>query len=110
MNGRVWLRLSQCGACTVSMDDKACDPAACPSALGWNRKITTLEDWEMSTIRTGCKRPLSRSRQRKRLLHERHIMTAQSYDSTRQPNPSERRLRRALNGNLVPLAAVTCAF
>jgi nicotinate dehydrogenase subunit A len=92
--------LSQCGACTVIVDDKAVRSCTLPVSMVGSRKITTLEG--LGTV-------AQPHRLQKAFVDEQAaqcgfcmngiIMTAKVLlDKT--PNPSEADIRRALNGNL----------
>jgi nicotinate dehydrogenase subunit A len=101
LNGpRFGCGLSQCGACTVIMDDKAVRSCSLPVSAAVNRKITTLE---------GLGNVAHPHRLQKAFVEEQAaqcgfcmngiIMTAKVLlDKT--PNPTEADIRRALNGNL----------
>jgi nicotinate dehydrogenase subunit A len=92
--------LSQCGACTVIMDDKAVRSCSLPVSAVGNRKITTLE---------GLGSVAHPHRLQKAFVEEQAaqcgfcmngiIMTAKVLlDKT--PNPTDADIKRALNGNL----------
>lgn len=92
--------LSQCGACTVIVDDKAVRSCSLPVSAVGNRKITTLE---------GLGSVAHPHRLQKAFVEEQAaqcgfcmngiIMTAKVLlDKT--PNPTDADIKRALNGNL----------
>jgi nicotinate dehydrogenase subunit A len=92
--------LSQCGACTVIVDDKAVRSCSLPVSAVGNRKITTLE---------GLGSIAHPHRLQKAFVEEQAaqcgfcmngiIMTAKVLlDKT--PNPTDADIKRALNGNL----------
>ena len=92
--------LSQCGACTVIMDDKPVRSCSIPVSTVGSRKITTLE---------GLGNVAHPHRLQKAFVDEQAaqcgfcmngiIMTAKVLlDKT--PNPTDADIRRALNGNL----------
>lgn len=92
--------LSQCGACTVIVDDKAVRSCSLPVSAVGNRKITTLE---------GLGSVAHPHRLQKAFVEEQAaqcgfcmngiIMTAKVLlDKT--PNPTDADIQRALNGNL----------
>jgi nicotinate dehydrogenase subunit A len=101
LNGpRFGCGLSQCGACTVIVDDKAVRSCSLPVSLVGSRKITTLEG--LGTV-------AQPHRLQKAFVDEQGaqcgfcmngiIMTAKVLlDKT--PDPTEADIRRALNGNL----------
>jgi nicotinate dehydrogenase subunit A len=101
LNGpRFGCGLSQCGACTVIVDDKAVRSCSLPVSLVGSRKITTLEG--LGTV-------TQPHRLQKAFVDEQAaqcgfcmngiIMTAKVLlDKT--PDPTEADIRRALNGNL----------
>jgi nicotinate dehydrogenase subunit A len=101
LNGpRFGCGLSQCGACTVIMDDKAVRSCSLPVSAVGNRKITTLE---------GLGSVAHPHRLQKAFVEEQAaqcgfcmngiIMTAKVLlDKT--PNPTDADIKRALNGNL----------
>ena len=101
LNGpRFGCGLSQCGACTVIMDDKAVRSCSIPVSTVGSRKITTLE---------GLGNVAHPHRLQKAFVDEQAaqcgfcmngiIMTAKVLlDKT--PNPTDADIRRALNGNL----------
>jgi nicotinate dehydrogenase subunit A len=101
LNGpRFGCGLSQCGACTVIMDDKAVRSCSFPVSAVGNRKITTLE---------GLGNVAHPHRLQKAFVDEQAaqcgfcmngiIMTAKVLlDKT--PNPTDAEIRCALNGNL----------
>jgi nicotinate dehydrogenase subunit A len=101
LNGpRFGCGLSQCGACTVIMDDKAVRSCSFPVSAVGNRKITTLE---------GLGNVAHPHRLQRAFVDEQAaqcgfcmngiIMTAKVLlDKT--PNPTDAEILRALNGNL----------
>ena len=101
LNGpRFGCGLSQCGACTVIMDDKAVRSCSMPVSAVGSRKITTLE---------GLGSVAHPHRLQKAFVEKQAaqcgfcmngiIMTAKVLlDKT--PNPTDDQIKRALNGNL----------
>lgn len=101
LNGpRFGCGLSQCGACTVIVDDKAVRSCSLPVSMVGSRKVVTLK---------GLGSVAQPHRLQKAFVDEQAaqcgfcmngiIMTAKVLlDKT--PNPTEADIRRALNGNL----------
>jgi nicotinate dehydrogenase subunit A len=101
LNGpRFGCGLSQCGACTVILDDKSVRSCGLPVSAVGTRKITTLE---------GLGNVAHPHRLQKAFIDEQAaqcgfcmngiIMTAKVL-LDKNPNPSATDIRRALNGNL----------
>jgi len=101
LNGpRFGCGLSQCGACTVLMDDKSVRSCGLPVSAAVNRQITTLE---------GLGNVAHPHRLQKAFIEEQAaqcgfcmngmIMSAKAL-LDRNPNPADADIKRALNGNL----------
>jgi nicotinate dehydrogenase subunit A len=92
--------LAQCGACTVLMDGQAVRSCAVPVAKAAGRRITTLEGLGSSEK----PHPLQRAFIEEQAVQCGYcingmIMTSKAL-LERSPNPSDREIKKALDGNL----------